>query len=276
MMTFHRCALGLALTATLGACGNGGDPFPPPRGNEVDVAGFETYVTGHNDRNRITRTMADADAVVLRSFDSIGVGPAGYKDLIAINNANMTVEVIAQVATGPTGEKAERLLRLTVDHVPLENFKDGQLVAATGQYFFRGQSFAWVTIDGGPMLSGRHDQGLESMMVDFGAGTVSLDVRTEVAAGSEVEISFAARELPFNVVSGAYGGDITIAVNNPNVTATYAVDGTVRGSLGGKPVYTNDVHGLTTSGLFTARGTTADGDVTVEGVFIGADLVRAP
>ena len=268
------CVLAFALAA----CGGGGSTVPA--GAVVDVPGFETYRTGHNNRNRVIRSNTDpanvADAAVLTAFDTTGAGPAGYKDLIAVNDANMTVEVIAEVATGPGGEKATRLLRLTVDQIPLQNVKDGQLVAATGTYFFRGQSFAWVTIDGGPVLSGRHSQGLESMVVDFGAGTVALEVRTEVAAGSDVEIGFKAENLPFNVVTGAYGGAVTIAVRNPDVTSSYAVNGMLRGNVGGTPVFAGGTHGMTTSGLFTAKGTTVDGEVTVDGVILGADPNATP
>lgn len=266
------CAMAFALAG----CGGGSSI---PEGKAVEVPGFDTYRTGHNDRNRVTRTTSDpadsADTAVLAAFDS-GAGPAGYKDLIAVNDANMTVEVIAEVGAGPEGDKANRILRLTVDQIPLENIKDGMLVAASGKYFFRGQSYAWVTIDGGPLLSGYHDQGLETMEVDFGAGTVSLDVRTEVSPASDVEIMFLAQDLPFNITTGAFGGAVTIAVRNPDITATYAVDGSLRGNVGGAPVYTDGAHGLTTSGLFTASGATSDGNVTVDGVFLGADPNAGP
>lgn len=50
----------------------------------------------------------------------------------------------------------------------------------------------------------------------------------------------------------------------------------MRGNVGGSPVFANDSHGMTTSGLYTARGTTPDGEVTVDGVFRGADPNAKP
>lgn len=221
-----------------------------------------------------------ADAAVLAKFeDSDPADPVGYRNLIArseaLSEGNMVVEVIAAVDAG-NGGKATRLLRLTADQAPFENVQNGRLIDASGRYHFRGQSLAWVTIDDGPLLSGRHDRGLESLVLDFDAGTASIDIRTEVSANSDVEIGLRAGALPFDVVSGAYGGGVTINVQNPDVTETYSIDGHLRGNVGGRPGYRDNLHSLTTSGLYRASGTDGGTAVTVDGVFMGVDPNALP
>lgn len=187
----------------------------------------------------------------------------------------MIIEVIGEVETA-SGYKAKRVLRLTTDQAPFENVQNGRLVTATGKYYFKGESFAWVTIGNGPVLSGHHSQGLENLELDFDKGTASIEVRTEVAGDSEVEIGFSATDLPFNIVTGAYGGDITIAVRNPDITETYSIDGYLRGNVGGSPTYADSKHGMTTSGLYTATGTDGGTAVTVDGVYFGKDPNAVP
>ncbi|MBV0892868.1 viral aspartic protease [Paracoccus sp. Z118] len=267
------------LLLSLSACGGGGGgPSPGDRPDAVPVPDgpFEAYQANHNGFSRVRMNYATAaDAAVLAGFeDSDPADPVGYRNLIAQNEAlyegNMVIEVIAEVDTD-NGDKAKRLLRLTADQAPFENVRNGRLVEASGKYHFRGQSLAWVTIDSGPLLSGRHDRGLESLVLDFDAGTANIDIRTEVSRNSEVEIGLKAAGLPFDVVSGAYGGGVTINVNNPDVTEAYSIDGHLRGNVGGRPGYRNDVHGLTTSGLYRASGSDGGTAVTVDGVFMGAD-----
>lgn len=273
------CKYAVLSVIVLSACGGGGNtggsqglPEPVPVGNGP----FQTYKTDHNKFSRVRMNYATAaDAPVLAKFeDADPADPVGYRNLIARNEAlyegKMVIEVIAEVDAGK-GDKAKRLLRLTADQAPFENVRNGRLIEASGKYHFRGQSLAWVTIDDGPLLSGRHDRGLESLVLDFDAGTASVDIRTEVSADSEVEIGLRAAGLPFDVVSGAYGGAVTINVDNPDVTETYSIDGHLRGNLGGRPGYRDNVHGLTTSGLYRAHASDNGTVVTVDGVFMGVD-----
>lgn len=277
MILSHKCAvLSLLVLSACGGGGNGGG-FPDlPDTVPVENGPFQTYRTDHNSFSRVRMDHATAaDAPVLAKFeDGDPADPAGYRNLIARNEAlydgNMVIEVIAEVETGQ-GDKARRLLRLTADQAPFENVRNGRLVEASGKYHFRGQSLAWVTIDDGPLLSGRHERGLESLVLDLEAGTASVDIRTEVSPDSEVEIGLKAAGLPFDVVSGAYGGGVTIDVENPDVAETYSINGHLRGNVGGRPGYKNDVHGLTTSGLYRASGNDKGSAVTVDGVFMGVD-----
>lgn len=273
------CRYAVLSMLVLSACGGGGNgggspvlPDPVP----VENGPFQTYQTDHNKFSRVRMNYATAaDAPVVAKFeDGNPADPVGYRNLIARNEAlyegKMVIEVLAEVDTG-NGGKAKRLLRLTADQAPFENVRNGRLIEASGKYHFRGQSLAWVTIDDGPLLSGHHDRGLESLVLDFDAGTASVDIRTEVSNKSEVEIGLKAAGLPFDVVSGAYGGAVTINVDNPDVTETYSIDGHLRGSLGGRPGYRDNVHGLTTSGLYRAHGSDNGTAVTVDGVFMGVD-----
>ncbi|MFC7704594.1 viral aspartic protease [Plastorhodobacter daqingensis] len=214
------------------------------------------------------------DAGILAAFeDADPADPAGYRNLIDLAetyDGRVTIEVIAQVDPALAGAPT-RLLRLTADQEPFRNIGRTGLVTASGQYFFRGQSFAWVTIDDGPLLSGRQDQGLENLMLDFDRGTADISLRTEVSARSEVEIGLNARGLPFNIVTGQYGGATTIFVRNPDLAESYDIPGYLRGNVGGSPIYQNGTHGMTTSGLFTATGTDGGRHVTVDGAYVGRD-----
>lgn len=274
--------LSLVLLAACGGGGGGGTgdapPLaPPPEGRPVASGPFQTYTTQHNGFARVRRDASQGprDARALAAFDDGNpADPAGYRDLIARADADragrMTIEVIAEVDPR-NGRRATRLLRLTADQAPFDNLRDGQLVAASGQYFFKGQSFAWVTIDDGPLLSGRHSDGLENLMLDFDRGTANVDIRTEVSPRSQVEIGLRARNLPFNVVTGAYGGAATISVRNPDVTETYRIDGQLRGNVGGSPTYRDGRHGMTTSGLYRATGRDKGHAVRVDGAYSGVD-----
>lgn len=273
-VTFPLMALALALAA----CGPGGNidpegsnPRPPVTGKPVITPAFENSTTT-SDRNRIRlRRTADAtstDLAAIAEFDAGGApSPTAYKDLVARNTAQMTIQVLAKIAAD--GTTAERLLRLSVDQVPLKQDKQQ---AITGQYYFRGASFAWVTIDKGPLLSGSHPEGLTNLMLDFDRGTADIELRTEISATSGAEIGLSAKDLPFNVVSGAYGGNVQINVRDPNDnTKLYNVTGSLRGNVGGDATYTDSKHGLSTSGLFTATGNDQGAGIRVDGVYHGSD-----
>jgi hypothetical protein len=266
---------GAALALVLAGCGGGG---PAPTGKEVNTPAFTSYTTDHNGYSRIRKDNSDpADAAVIAEFeDSDPATPAGYRELIQLADAHytgsMTIEVIAEVADVGGTEKTKRILRLTADQAPFENVKNGKLVTATGTYYLRGQNFAWVSLDGGDLLSGQKtDGGLVTMELNFDTQTVNLILRTDVEAGSEVTTLITANNLPFNIVTGAYGGDVTIEVTDPNAALTYAIDGSLRGNVGGSPTYSGGTHGMTTSGLYTATGTDQGVTVTVDGVYYGTD-----
>lgn len=264
----------------LAACGGGGSgSVDPPSGKPVARGPFQTYTTQHNGfvRVRMDRSRPqDADAIAAFE-DNDPRDPTGYRHLVELAEKKyegaITIEVLAQV----DGEDAPtRVVRLTADQAPFENLRGGKLITSGGRYFFRGQSFAWVTIDNGPILSGRHNQGLESMVLDFDKGTADINIRTEVSDRSQVEIGLRADGLPFDVVTGAFGGDTTIRVRNPDVTESFRIPGHLRGNVGGSPTYTEGVHGMTASGLYTARGRDGGTRVTVDGAFAGHDPNARP
>lgn len=271
---------GAALALVLAGCGGGG---PAPTGKEVTTPAFTSYTTDHNGRSRIRKDdSGPGDAAIIAQFeDADPATPAGYRELIQLADAHytgsMTIEVIAEVADVGGTEKTKRILRLTADQAPFQNVKNGKLVTATGTYYLRGQNFAWVSLDGGDLLSGQKtDAGLVDLVLDFGAQTASITLRTGVEAGSEVRTEIAATGLPFNVVTGAYGGDVTIQVWDPNSALILAIDGSLRGNVGGSPVYANGTHGMTTSGLYTGTGTDQGVTVTVNGVYYGTDPNALP
>lgn len=264
--------------AALAACGGGGGGVQLPEGAVVGDGDFTTYPTRHNGYNRVTKTNLGtdvaADRETLRLIDT-GASPAGYRNLIDIADSvyegKMTIEVIGEVETA-SGYKAKRVLRLTTDQAPFENVKDGKLVTSTGKYHFRGESYAWVTIDGGPVLSSHHAEGIRDMSIDFDSGTADIHLETKIDATSEIEIVIKEKGLPFNIVTGAYGGAITINVRNPLASDEYfEVLSDLRGNIGGSPTYEGSVHGMSTSGAFSGTSAaTADAPaVTVDGVFFG-------
>lgn len=268
----------LPLFLILAACSGGEIPTAPlPEGRPIEVAGFETYVTAHNGFSRVRRNYAtDADAATLAGFeDADPTDPAGYRNLIALDEARyggrMTVEVIAEV-DGPTG-RATRLLRLTVDQTPFQNVANGQLIAATGQFHLRGANHAWVSIDGGPLLSGSDANGLVNMVIDFDTESVSLNLRTGQGGDSDLRMEIVAEQVPLNIRTGAYGNDVVIQVWNPDGPDILQVEGVLRGNLGGSPRYADGQHELSTSGLYTADGTDplTGRRVRVDGVFFGVD-----
>ncbi|GAB1377780.1 viral aspartic protease [Pararhodobacter aggregans] len=272
-----RPILALPALVLVSACSSGGGLPPLPDGRPITVAGYETYTTTHNGYSRVRRDYATpADASAIAAFeDSDPADPAGYRSMIDLQGTpyegRMTVEVLAEIDT-PSGS-ATRLVRLTSDQQPFSNVRDGALIAATGRFYLRGANYSWVTIDGGPMLQGSDAEGLVNMEIDFDAETVSLNLRTGVTADSQVRMEIEAEDVPLNIITGAYGDGVTIRVWDPNSPDILAVDGTLRGSLGGTPTYDNGMNELSTSGLYQADGTdTATGrQVTVDGAFVGVD-----
>ena len=271
----------LLVTGLLAGCGGGGDGAVPPTGVDVDTPAFDHYETDHNKFNRVLlmRT-GPGDQTILDGIDGKGPpAPADYRELIALNDAlydgKMTVEVIGQVDA--TSGAATRLLRLTVDQAPFENVKDGALVESTGKFYLRGQNFAWVTIDGGPLLSGSQaDGGLVNLELDFDREVASINLVTRAAGDSVVRTEATGTDLPFNIVTGAYGGDITVQIWDPNSSVIHDIAGSLRGNVGGSHAYSDNKHGMTTSGLYTATGTSNGVPVTIDGAYFGTDPNALP
>lgn len=267
----------VATMALLSACGGGGSASLP-EAKEVSSSGYETYARDDNDYNRVRlNKFSSGDEAILAQFDdSDPSSPEGYKELIQLTDAlykdKMNIEVIAQVSGSGDSEKATRLLRLTADEEPFDNVKNNQYIMTSGKFYFRGQNFAWATIDDGPLLSGKAtDGGLVNMVLDFDAQTASLELRTGVDSSSEIRSEITAENLPFNIQTGAYGGDITVKLWNPDSSDIYSVAGNLRGNVGGSATYSNNTHNMTTSGIYTASGTSNGANVTVDGVFFGTD-----
>lgn len=275
-------AMGPILLALLSGCGGQGDEAPLPDGAEVTTPAFESYTTNDSGFSRVRRdNSTSADATVIAQFEDANPNdPAGYRSLIALSDkvyaGSMTIEVLAEVAgTGGT-ETVTRVLRLTADQAPFQNEQNGKLVSATGTYYLRGQNFVWAAIDGEPIRSGSDSNGLVDLVLNFDTQTADINLRTGVTGTSEIRTEIAADKLPFNIRSGAYGGDITVQVWDPDSSTIFAIDGSLRGNIGGTPAYEDSLHGMTTSGVYTAEGTVEGTAVMVDGVFVGADPNALP
>jgi hypothetical protein len=278
--TLGLLTLGLLALGGLAGCGGSGSSLPA--GADVVTPAFESYTTNHNGFSRVRKdNSTTADAAIIAQFeDSNPADPAGYRNLIALSDAaytgKMYIEVLGQVAGSGSSETVTRVLRLTADQNPFQNANGGKLVTSSGKYYFRGQNFVWVGIDGAPLLSGQDSNGLVDMVLDFDKQTASLNLRTGVTASSDVRTEITATDLPFNIRSGAYGGAITVQVSDPGSIAVFSVDGSLRGNVGGSPTYSGGQHGMTTSGIYTASGTDAGKVITVDGVFVGTDPNALP
>ncbi|QYK40994.1 MAG: viral aspartic protease [Paracoccaceae bacterium] len=275
-----RARLAVVLAFALAGCGGGAGGVPT--GVDVNTPAFESYTTNHNGYSRVRLDRSTpADAPVIAQFeDSDPASPAGYRELIALSDpaytGRMTIEVIAQVDPA-NGDKATRILRLTADQEPLQNISGGRLVTSSGKFFLRGQNFAWVTINGGPLLSGNQTAGgLVDLVLDFDSASADINLRTGVSGASEVRTEVTGTRLPFNIVTGAYGGDVTVQIWDPGSSLIFGIDGALRGSVGGAPVYSGPTHGMTTSGLYTATGIDGGTAVSVDGVFYGTDPNALP
>jgi hypothetical protein len=284
--------LGAVGVALLGACGGGGDTSSnagsgtsspvAPQLVAVTTPDFEDYTTDHTGFNRVRRGYATSgDAAVIAAFeDADPSDPAGYRNLIALSEAQyagaVTIEVLAEVAGSGSAETVTRILRLTADQTPFVNTKDGQLVTATGKFYLRGQNFVWASINGEAIRGGSDSDGLVNLVLDFDNQTASINLRTGVTGTSDLRSEILAQNLPFNIASGAYGGAITVQVWDNDSSLIYDIDGSLRGNIGGSAVYDNGTHGMTTSGVYTAQGVVDGTAVAVDGVFVGTDPNALP
>ena len=284
-----RCARSFVILGFLAGCGGSVVVVPPPievplpEGTEVVTPGIESYTTEHNGytRARIDRSEGNADQAILAQFDdSSADSPAGYRNLITLTEARyadtMFIEVIAAVADdGNGGEEVLRVLRITTDQAPFNNIgSDGRLIAQ-GQFYFRGEAYVFASVDDEPLAVGKGR--LENLMVDFDTGTAIIDIQTGYmpGEGSEIETSLVANDLDFNVVTGAFGGPVTLSTRSGLTGEIVTSEGVLRGNLhGDEPGLTRLVDDLTTSGLFSVG---VPGDrLIAEGVFWGGQLLRAP
>lgn len=281
---FHRvstlmAAAGLlALTACSGGGGSTSAPIvPAPVGTTIETPGIEGYTTQHNgfSRARIDRASTPADRAILAQFeDADPSSPAGYRNLIAQTEQryveNMDLEVIAEVATVNGDERVVRVLRLTADQAPFDNVgADGKLIAK-GEFFFRGSAEVYAVVDGGALQRGIGD--LENMVVDFDNQSVSINLRTPFDPGvSEIETEMLAVKIPLNIVTGTFGGTVTLSTRSTTTGEILVSDGILRGNLNGdEDGLSRRIENMTTSGLFTV-GSAGD-RFTADGVFWGSQL----
>ena len=281
-MNAKRALTAALFLALLGGCGGGSGGTPRPDGAVVTTPAFESYARDDNGFNRVRRdSSTPADAAIIAQFeDSNPADPAGYRNLIALSdaeyNGRVTIEVLAQVDGTGGKETVLRVLRLTADQTPFRNEQNGQLVSASGTYFLRGQNFVWATIDGQPIRSGSDRNGLVDLVLNFDTQTANINLRTGVTGSSDIRTEVVGTQLPFNIRSGAYGGDITVQVWDPDSSVIFAIDGSLRGNVGGTPAFANNLHGMTTSGVYTAAGTVGGTAISVDGVFAGTDPNALP
>lgn len=267
---------GLVLAAfalALGGCGgsgsaSGGGAAPAlPAGTPVVTPGIESYRTDHDgfSRARVTPGDARGDAAVLAAFDR-GATPAGYRSMVdGLERAfrdTTRIEVIAEVVPdGRGGDRATRLLRVTVDKAPFTNAGLNGRPVTEGQFFFRGvgQHQVWASVDGGPLREGRGD--LENLMVDFGAERAAIDLRTGTGIGTAVR----ADNLTFDIRTGAFGGPVTMT-HRIDADTTVSADGMLRGYITATPAgLSYRRKDMTAAGLYTVTGQRLSGD----GVFRG-------
>lgn len=253
----------------LAACDNGANPIPPNPPVVTPAFSTPALAAGEN-AIRLDRSQA-GDSAVLAAFDDATVAdPTGYRRLVTLSEAayasKVNIDVIAAVS-GPGGAVTDRLLRLTTSQPTL--VQDSNYRPENGQYWFKGESFAWASVDGGPPISGYQSTGLESLMIDFKKGLASINLRTENNATSGVEITLKADNMPFNISSGAFGGDINLQVRYRDNPMVVQAAGSLRGNIGGEEKFVDSAHQMVASGLYTATGT-ADGKTTrVDGAFVG-------
>jgi hypothetical protein len=275
MPSHDTCALACVVLLALAGCGGGGGggdaAAPPLSGVDVVTPGIESYITDHNGFSRVRTTPggASGDAAVLAQIDAGQSGPAGFRDVVdgvrARFSADTVAEVIAQT-DGTTNGPATRLLRLTMDQAPFENAdRDGRPVTQ-GQFFFRGigQHIVWARVDGGALQRSVGD--LENLMVDFGTGAATIDLRTpfDPPAGNAIETSIQSSTLAFDRRSGAFGGPVTMTSRVAGETLT--AQGVLRGNLTATPEgLSGIVKSMTTSGLYAVDGPRLEAD----GVFAG-------
>lgn len=270
--------LSIALLSACAGGGGGGEDFVAPVGTPIEVPGVDAYVTNHNgySRARLSRYDASsvADASVIAQFeDNSPASPAGYKNLIALTEAryldNMQLEVIAEVKSTEAGEEVVRVLRITADQADFDNLDSKGNLIASGKYYFRGQAEVFASVDGGALQRGVGE--LQNMVVDFDTQSVMIDLRTpnDIAGGSQVETTMLVAGIPLNVVTGEFGGAVTLSTRDLATAEDIVSSGTLRGNLSGSEDGASRlIEDMTTSGVFAV-----DGDrLKADGIFWGSQL----
>jgi len=260
--------------ATLTACGSGSMPggaggAPVTRGAEVPTEGYETYVTQHNGFTRIRRADPQpGDAAILRQFeDSNPASPAGFRNLIDLQSTpvrgRVQAEAIGQMASwqlgdGTTRSELQRILRLTTD---VEDFNPANIARAGGEIVLSGADYTMVRIgDGAPTFNNQSNNGSLYLAVNFDTETAAIRIinRTlyqhcgQCTPEDRFRVDLTGENLPFNVQTGAFGGEITGEVYELMVrrgSRSGEVSGTILGSIGGAA--RDD---LVAGGVFEATG----------------------
>ncbi len=258
-------------------------------GVTVPTEGYETYVTQHNGFSRVRRSnLRPDDEAVLAQFDSPGPdSPAGFRHLIDMGQSSLAdrvhVEAIGEIRSwtdgnGNQAEALERVLRLTTD---VERFTPEAVVAAGGEIVLSGADYSVVQIGEMSPHANQSDDGALYLALNFDRETAAIRIinRTlyQHCAGCETQdlrrIDLLGEDLPFNVQTGAFGGEVDGHVYELIVrlgSRKIDVNGTVLGQVGG-----SEPDSLVAAGVFEASGshTTAGQpmETQVEGVFWGSN-----
>lgn len=284
--------LSLIAISTLTACGSvptvgggGGNAGAGAPGATVPTDGYETYVTQHNGFTRVRRSeTAPGDAAILRQFeDSNPASPVGFRNLIDLRttpvNNRVQAEIIGEEQTwrdgnGQTQSALERILRLTAD---VEAFTPAAVVAAGGEIVLSGSDYSVVRVNDTVTHNNQSDPGTLYLALNFDTETAAIRILNRTVylhcGGCRPEdhrrIDLLGENLPFNVRTGAFGGEINGEVYELMVrlgSRTTEVSGTILGQVGG-----SRPDDLVAGGVFEASGTgTAMGatqEVQVDGVF---------
>ena len=255
------------------------------RGAVVPTDGFETYVTRHNGFTRIRRSEAQAgDDAILRQFeDSNPASPAGFRNVIDLRSTpvanRVQAEAIGQERTwrdgsGQTQTALQRVLRLTAD---VEGFTPAAVVAAGGEIVLSGSDYSVVRINDAVNHNNQSAPGTLYLALNFDTETAAIRILNRTVylhcGGCRPEdhrrIDLLGENLPFNVQTGAFGGEISGEVYELMVrlgSRTTEVSGTILGQVGG-----SRPDDLVAGGVFEASGTMdyqgQQSDVQVDGVF---------
>ncbi len=254
-------------------------------GVTVPTEGYETYVTQHNGFTRVRRSnLQPDDEAVLAQFDSSGSdSPAGFRRLIDMSQSPLAnrvhVEAIGEMdswtdGNGDPAEALERVLRLTTD---VERFTPEAVVAAGGEIVLSGTDYSVVRIGEMRPYANQSDDGALYLALNFDRETAAIRIinRTLYQHCAQCQtqdlrrIDLLGEDLPFNVQTGAFGGEVEGNVYELMVrlgSRTIDVNGTVLGQVGG-----SEPGSLVAGGVFEASGSgTYAGqpiDAQVEGVF---------
>lgn len=246
---------------------------------DVPTDGYETYVTQHNGFTRVRRIASEEpndDLILARFEDANPASPSGFRSIADFRRAGVTgrvnVEVIAQQdsATAPIG----RLLRLTTD---VQGAQLASIAQAGGRVTLAGTDFSLVRAGAGSTqydYAQQSDNGALYLALDFDTQTATIHVLNEFTRQNgwniPERIDLIGRDLPFDVESGLFGGDIAGEVTYvaPHLGVPVVdVTGTVLGSVGG-----SRADDLVAGGVFWAEGTNPTiSTLRVDGVFVASN-----